>query len=110
VFGDGEQSRDFTFVDDVVAANLQAARAPEAAGSFMNLGCGDRHTLNRLLELLQRILQVEADPQYCDERPGDVKHSQADIAKARRLIGYDPQVSFEEGLRRTVEHYRRQSG
>jgi len=110
VFGDGEQSRDFTFVEDVVAANLQAATAPGAGGEYMNLGCGDRHTLNHMLELLQGIIGVEVEPEYLDDRAGDVKHSQADINKARRLIGYDPQVSFEEGLRRTVDYYRSMRG
>ncbi|MFW6188846.1 MAG: SDR family oxidoreductase [Planctomycetota bacterium] len=108
VFGDGEQSRDFTFVEDVVEANLQAARAPEAAGRVCNLGCGRRFTLNELLELLAQITGREVDPEYGPERPGDVRHSEADISLARQSFGYDPQISFEEGLRRTVQWYREQ--
>jgi len=106
VFGDGEQSRDFTFVDDVVTANIQAARAQGAAGAVCNLGCGERHTLNELLELLQRIIGKDVEAQYGPDRPGDVKHSMADITRARETFGYDPRVSFEDGLRRTVEWYR----
>jgi len=106
VYGDGEQSRDFTFVEDVVAANIQAAQAPGAEGEYMNLGCGERHSLNKMLRLLGQIMGVDVEAEYCPERPGDVKHSQAAISKARKVIGYDPQVSFEEGLRRTVEYYR----
>jgi nucleoside-diphosphate-sugar epimerase len=107
VFGDGEQSRDFTFVDDVVAANLQAARAEGAAGAVCNLGRAERHTLNELLELLQQIIGKRVKPQYGPDRVGDVKHSEADISRARQAFGYDPKVGFEEGLRRTVEWFRR---
>ncbi len=110
VFGDGEQSRDFTYVEDVVTANLQAATAPGAAGEYMNLGCGGRHSLNELLDLLQSIIGRQVEPIYAEARAGDVKHSQADISKAARIIGYEPQVSFEEGLRRTVAYYRQLSG
>ncbi len=106
VFGDGEQSRDFTFVDDVVAANLLAARAEGAAGRVCNVGAGERHTLNELLELLQRIIGKRVQPEYCEERAGDVKHSHADISAAREYLGYEPQVPFEDGLRRTVEWYK----
>jgi nucleoside-diphosphate-sugar epimerase len=106
VFGDGEQSRDFTYVDDVVAANLQAARAPGAAGAVCNLGRGERHTLNKLLALLQDIIGKRVEAQHGPDRAGDVKHSEADITRARQAFGYDPQVTFEEGLRRTVEWYR----
>jgi nucleoside-diphosphate-sugar epimerase len=105
VFGDGEQSRDFTFVDDVVTANLQAAEAPGAAGAFLNLGLCERHTLNELLAMLAELTGKPVDPEYGDVRPGDVKHSQADITRARETIGYDPQVPFAEGVRRTVEWY-----
>ena len=110
VFGDGEQSRDFTFIEDVVAANLQAAEAPGAAGAVVNLGCGERHTLNELIALLQELTGHDVAPEYADARPGDVKHSQADISRARELIGYDPQVSFEEGIRRTLEWYSPEQG
>jgi nucleoside-diphosphate-sugar epimerase len=106
VTGDGEQSRDFTFVEDVVEANLQAATAPGAAGAVLNLGCGERHTLNELLGLLQELMGIAVEPQHVPDRPGDVKHSQADIRRARELIGYRPRTSFPEGIRRTVEWYR----
>ncbi len=105
VYGDGEQSRDFTFVDDVVAANLQASEAPGAAGAVVNLGCGQRHTLNKLIELLQDLTGQDVAPEYAPARAGDVKHSHADISHARNLIGYDPKVSFEEGVSRTLEWY-----
>lgn len=108
VFGDGEQSRDFTFVADVVRANLQAATAQGAAGAVCNLGCGRRYTLNRLIELLQDIIGSDVEPEYGPERPGDVRHSEADISRARQTFGYDPKVSFEQGLRLTVEWYREQ--
>jgi UDP-glucose 4-epimerase len=108
VFGDGEQSRDFTFVDDVVEANLRAARTPGAGGAALNIGCGERHTLNELLGLLQDLMGTSLKPEYCPDRPGDVKHSLADVSRARDLIGYAPQVSFAEGVRRTVEWYRGQ--
>lgn len=106
VFGDGEQSRDFTYVDDVVAANVLAAHAGGAAGAVLNVGCGERHTLNELLRLLQDLMGKTVEPEYCDERPGDVKHSQADISRARETIGYEPRVSFREGLSRTVDWYQ----
>jgi len=111
VFGDGEQSRDFTYVEDVVAANIQAAEAPGAAGAVVNLGCGERHTLNELIALLQEMTGRHVAPEYAEPRAGDVKHSQADVSRARELIGYDPRVSFEDGVQRTLEWYKgRQSG
>jgi len=111
VFGDGEQSRDFTYVEDVVAANIQAAEAPGAAGAVVNLGCGERHTLNELIALLQEMTGRHVAPEYTEPRAGDVKHSQADVSRARELIGYDPRVSFEDGVQRTLEWYKgRQSG
>ncbi len=106
VFGDGEQSRDFTYVDNVVDANLCAVRAEGVAGRVYNVGTGERHTLNELLELLQSLTGRAVRVEYREERPGDVKHSQADIRRARGELGYEPQVSFGEGLRRTVEWYR----
>lgn len=108
VFGDGEQSRDFTYVADCVAANLLACTAPDAAGGTFNVACGGRYTLNELVGLLNQILGTDLRPVYEAERPGDVKHSQADISAARAALGYQPRVSFEEGLRRTVEWFRAQ--
>jgi len=106
VFGDGEQSRDFTYVDNVVDANLLAAAAKGASGMALNVGCGTRCTLNELLAMLGRIIGCEVRPTYAEPRPGDVKHSQADIALARRTLGYEPSIGVEEGLRRTLEWHR----
>ena len=106
IFGDGEQSRDFTCVEDCVAANLLACTAPGAAGQVLNIACGGRYTLNELVALLNRVLGTAIQPVYEPPRPGDVKHSQADISAARSALGYDPSTSFEEGLARTVEWFR----
>ena len=110
VFGDGEQSRDFTYVDNVVSANLKASEAPGAPGGVFNVGCGARYSLNTLLEVLGRILGREVDTVYGEARPGDVRDSLADITRAREALGYEPLVDFEEGLRRTVEWYRAGGG
>ena len=109
VFGDGEQSRDFTYVDNVVTANLLAATAPRAAGQVFNVGCGARYSLNQLLESLGRTMGTHIPAIYEAPRVGDVKHSHADIAKAKELMGYEPVVSFEEGLAKTVEWYTAQA-
>ena len=109
VFGDGEQSRDFTFVDDVVEANLLAARAEGAAGVVCNVGCGDSHTLNELLALLAKLMGTDAQADYAPERAGDVKHSLADIVRARQALGYEPRVAFEDGLGRTLDWFRREA-
>jgi nucleoside-diphosphate-sugar epimerase len=109
VYGDGEQSRDFTYIDNVVDANLLACKADGVNGMFFNIGTGERHTLNDLLRSLSMIVERKLDAEYLEQRAGDVRHSLADIQKARRLLGYDPQVSFHEGLRRTVDWYRRAS-
>jgi len=106
IYGDGTQSRDFTFVDNVVYGNLLACRAPKAVGETINLAGGGRITINDLVAQLNSILGTDLAPIYTDERPGDIKHSRADIAKARDLLGFAPIVSFEEGLRRTVDWYR----
>jgi nucleoside-diphosphate-sugar epimerase len=104
VNGDGEQSRDFTFVANVVAATIGAATAPEAAvGRFMNVACGERFTLNQLVAELNAILGTALEPEYFPERVGDVRDSLADISLARELIGYAPAVSFAQGLRLTAE-------
>ena len=106
IFGDGEQSRDFTYVDDVVQLNLLAADSPRAPGNVYNGGTGSRRTLNEVWALLQKIESVQITPTYGPPRVGDVKHSQADLTAARRDLGYEPRVSFEEGLRRTLQWYR----
>jgi len=103
VYGDGLQSRDFTFVDNVVDANLLACSAPaEAAGQVYNIACGERLTLLDLLGELGGILDKRPQPIFDPPRPGDVKHSLADISRAKKYLGFGPKVSFAEGLRRTV--------
>ncbi len=106
VFGDGEQSRDFTYVENVVQANLLACEAPAVSGRVINIGTGGRFTLNQTLELLAKISGKPASPKYDPPREGDIRHSQADISLAHSSLGYAPQVGFEEGLRRTWEWYR----
>jgi UDP-glucose 4-epimerase len=104
VHGDGRQSRDFTYVDDVVAANLAAASVPATAcsGRVYNIAGGKAHSLLDLLDVLGQILGVRPDPVHTDTRPGDVRHTRADITAARRDLGHEPDIGFEEGLRRTV--------
>jgi UDP-glucose 4-epimerase len=104
IHGDGQQSRDFTFVDDVVEANLAAARASAAtaAGGVFNIACGGSHSLLELLEVLGREMGVSIAPVRTEPRPGDIWASQADISAARQVLGFEAKVSFEEGLRRTV--------
>jgi UDP-glucose 4-epimerase len=106
IFGDGEHSRDFTYVDNIVQLCLKAARAPQAPGHVYNGGVGARITLNETWRLLQQIEGVEIPAHYDVPREGDVLHSQADISAARRDLGYEPAVEFEEGLRRTLAWYR----
>ena len=108
IFGDGKQSRDFTFVDNVAQGNLLACRAPRANGETINLAGGGRIVINDLVAQLNAILGTDLAPIYAEERPGDIKHSRADISLARDLLGFAPGVGFEEGLRRTVDWYRRQ--
>jgi UDP-N-acetylglucosamine/UDP-N-acetyl-alpha-D-glucosaminouronate 4-epimerase len=103
IHGDGRQSRDFTYVADAVAANLRAATAPAAcAGRVYNVARGDPHTVLQLLTVLAEILAVEISPQHVDRRPGDIRHSHAAIDAARRDLGYEPEVSFRDGLVATV--------
>ena len=109
IFGDGETSRDFTYIENTVKANLLAAEAPAAqvAGRVMNVATGVRVTLNQVVEGLREITGYKGPVTYAPERAGDIKHSLADISAARELLGYEPGVSFREGLRRTVEWYRK---
>jgi nucleoside-diphosphate-sugar epimerase len=106
VFGDGEQSRDFTFVENVVDATLRAAEAPNVSGMVLNVGTGARFTLNHTLALLGKISGKPAEARYEPPRTGDIRDSQADISLARRYLGYEPRIGFEEGLRRTFAWYR----
>ena len=106
IFGDGEQSRDFTFVTNVVDATLRACLAPAAPGKVINVGTGRGSTLNQTIALLNQILGVQVIPQYAPPRVGDVRHSTADISLARTTLSYEPRVSLEDGLRRTVAWLR----
>jgi UDP-glucose 4-epimerase len=110
IFGDGEQSRDFTYIDNAVDANLRACKAPaaQAAGQMFNVATGRRVSLNETFKLLQGLTAYSGQPKYEEERGGDIKHSLADISSAEAALGYKPIVDFEEGLRRTVEWYRGQ--
>jgi UDP-glucose 4-epimerase len=105
IFGDGEQSRDFTYIDDVVEANLLAMEAPEGAGRAFNVACGREHSLNDLVAILNRLLGTRIDAVHSSPRAGDVRHSLADIGLARRYLGYEPVVDFETGLARTAQTY-----
>ncbi len=109
IFGDGEQSRDFTYIDNAVEANLLACKSPAAqvAGQIFNVATGLRVTLNETFKLLQGLTSYTGAPKYGPERGGDIKHSLADISKAKAALGYNVKVDFEEGLRRTVEWYRK---
>ena len=107
IFGDGTQSRDFTYIDNVVDANLRAAHAASerAAGEVFNVATGTRVDLNHTFALLKKIIGYRGNARYAPERAGDVKHSLADLSRCREQLGYQPKVGFEEGLRRTVEWY-----
>ncbi len=106
IYGDGEQSRDFTYVKNVVDANLLAARHNAAHGQMINIACGSRYTVNELYSRIRDLLGSTDEPVYEESRPGDVKHSQADVSRARELLGFSCRVSFEEGLEKTVDWYR----
>jgi len=108
VYGDGEQSRDFTYIDNVVQANVLAMSAPRLQGEGVNIACGQRISLNQLLAILKKLIQSERPVVYEEARPGDVQHSLADISKAKDSLKYAPVVDIETGLRRTVEFFGRQ--
>lgn len=108
IHGDGETSRDFTFIDNVVHANLLAASAPKASGAVVNIACGSQITLNQLVGAMNELLGTQIDPVHGPERAGDVKHSLADLTLAEELLGYIPVTSFTDGLRQTVGWYREQ--
>lgn len=104
IYGDGEQSRDFTYINNVLQANIKAAQS-NRSGQVYNVACGDRFTINDLVELLNDLLDTDLDARYEAPRPGDVRHSRADIQNAQEEIGYEPVVSFQDGLERTVEYF-----
>lgn len=106
IYGDGEQSRDFTYIENTVDATLRACTAPNAPGHVINVGTGERHTLNETIRILNGIFGAQITPRYDAPRAGDVQHSHADISLARKLLGYEPKVRFEEGLRKTVDWFR----
>lgn len=110
IYGDGEQSRDFTFVENVVRANVLAMDAPDAAGRVFNVGCGARYTLNYMVASLQQLMNRAAEVIYAPAKAGDVKHSLASIERAGQYLGYAPSVTFEEGLRRTVQYFLNGAG
>jgi nucleoside-diphosphate-sugar epimerase len=106
IFGDGEQSRDFTYVENNVDANLLACSAADAPGKVFNIAIGERITLNQLVEMINRILDKEIKPIYEKDKPGDIKHSHADISCAKKILGYEPEYGFEDGLQKTVEWFQ----
>lgn len=105
IYGDGEQSRDFTYIDNAVQANILAAES-DVTGEAFNVGCNDRITVNNLVKYLNELLETDITPRYDDPRLGDVRHSHADISKAADLLNYEPTVKFRQGLKRTIEYYR----
>lgn len=107
VYGDGEQSRDFTYVENVVDANLAAAESDGAVGKVLNVACGSTTTVNDLCERIRALAGVDVRPRFAPPRPGDVGHSYADVSRARALLGFAPSVALDDGLARTVEWFRR---
>lgn len=106
IYGDGLQSRDFTFIDNIVQGNLAAATAENAVGKVINVACGQQFTLLNLVAAINEVLGTQIEPQFAEARPGDVRASLADISLARNLLGYEPEINFHEGLRRSVDYYR----
>jgi UDP-glucose 4-epimerase len=105
IHGDGEQSRDFTYIDNVVQANLLSCRAPGVGGEVFNIACGERHSLLEIAEIIGRFVGRPLERKHVEPRRGDVRHTLASIDRARRLLGYDPSVGFEDGLRMTFEAF-----
>jgi nucleoside-diphosphate-sugar epimerase len=106
IFGDGEQSRDFTFVSNVVEANILASKAQDVSGEAFNIACGERTTVNSLVNTINEVLNKNIDPVHDEPRPGDVKNSYAEISKARKMLKYEPLVPFNEGLKKTINWYQ----
>jgi len=107
IYGDGEQSRDFTFIDNVVQANIEACKAKGAKGGVFNIACGRSISINDLVRKLNRILCSQIEPKYENVRKGDVRHSLADISLAQKALHYSPEIGFDEGLEETVEWFRK---
>ncbi len=108
IFGDGEQTRDFTFVGNIVAANLHALEHPNAPGQIFNIAMGQANSLNQLVEALQELIRSELSAEYAATRPGDIRHSHADVAKAHSVLEFQPQINFVDGLSKAVAWYRDQ--
>ena len=106
IYGDGQQSRDFTYIDNVVEANLLAARAEQTKGEVINVACGKAVTVNAIIDMINELLEKNIKPIYTAPRPGDVKHSLADITAAEKLISYKPTVPFKQGLEKSIDWYR----
>jgi nucleoside-diphosphate-sugar epimerase len=107
IYGDGQQSRDFTYIDNVVDANLLAARVKKTSGEVVNIACGKAVTVNEIIAMINKATGRKVKPIYTDSRPGDVKHSLADISAAKKLLGYKPKLSFEQGLELAIDWYRK---
>lgn len=110
IYGDGEQTRDFTFIDNVVHANLLASRAPGVKGEVMNIACGSSVSVNAIIRQINALLGTNVAPTYVPPRAGDVKHSLADISRAKTVIGYEPLIMFDEGLRLAIDYYKTHAG
>lgn len=106
IFGDGEQSRDFSYIDNVVDANMLALTAKNVSGEVFNIACGERTTLNKMITMFNTCLNTNIKAEYTEPRPGDIKHSFANILKAKTLLGYRPRVTFKEGLKKTIDWYK----
>jgi nucleoside-diphosphate-sugar epimerase len=106
VYGDGEQSRDFTFIENVIEANLCAARAAQTSGQTVNIACGERITVNEIIRLINQLVGKSVTPRYVPSRAGDVKHSLADIQLAQKLIGFRPVMDFRQGLEIAIDWYK----
>ncbi|HUN80679.1 MAG TPA: SDR family oxidoreductase, partial [Phycisphaerae bacterium] len=106
IYGDGEQTRDFTHIDNVIEANLLAANAPKTSGEVVNIACGERLTINQVITQINQLLGKNIRPEYLPPRAGDIKHSWADISLAEKVLGFRPRVKFNEGLKRAIDWYR----
>jgi UDP-glucose 4-epimerase len=107
IYGDGEQSRDFTYVENVVFANWLAIQSSSVSGQVFNVACGEQTTVNQLAGLINEVAGSNLKPVHTEQRPGDVPHSYADIARAKRLLGYEPRIDLKGGLRKTVEYFKK---
>ena len=110
VYGDGEQTRDFTYIDNVVHGNILAMNAAKTRGEAVNVACGERISINRVIAEINRLMGTDVQPRYAPRRQGDVKDSCADVRLARTLLGYTPRIEFEDGLRTVIEYYRKVAG